>query len=145
MFNGYGAQETTDVLAVYCKLYPTHPVIFVLQSEELYQRLRDGVFAHSKKLLTLIPDNNLPLLTVLPGGQGKGRVPFAFQHDAHKRYNALIDIARQEFYLADREWFDEAVSLGYLDPDSIILDDGTTESAFFKVIAVVSDFNDHCV
>ncbi|KDR76076.1 hypothetical protein GALMADRAFT_210772 [Galerina marginata CBS 339.88] len=74
VFNGYGAQETCDMLSSVL-IHPCMPAYQVCGDEQTWTRFKQGVLDYQIGRLDLLATGSLPLVS--------GQRPFRMNHDAH--------------------------------------------------------------
>lgn len=124
VFNGYGAQEGCDAL-FHAFIHPGMPVTLVCRSDELWARFRRTIIDYQKILIQRLHSH--PFLPYVSGPKA-----FRMNTNGHKNFIATVLCYRRKSIYADQQWLDRAHSMGLLDADAIIQDDGTALGTFYR-------------
>jgi hypothetical protein len=118
VFNGYGAQETCDMLFEAC-IFPCMPTIAVCQDPGVWHRFKTSVFDYQDIRLGLV--NSKPL--ILP--YVSGRRPFRFNRDGHNKFLRHVSTYRRQSVKVDRDTLAKINDLNLLDFNATLQDNGT--------------------
>lgn len=114
-FNGYGAQETCDMLFE-AILHPLMPAYLVCQNDTLWKRLCDAVISYQKGRLDLATGNQFPIISK--------STTIQMRSSAHERFLRTIYCYRKKTVKVDKKHLEDLRSLGLLDPHATIQEDG---------------------
>ncbi|KAF8954277.1 hypothetical protein BDZ97DRAFT_2081817 [Flammula alnicola] len=120
VFNGYGAQETCDML---CSVFihPCMPVYQICADESLWKRFKQGVLDYQCDRLKLLETGSFPHVS--------GPRPFQMNHNAHDRFMAHVLCYRTRYVFADQLMLDGLHSRDLLNPHAIIQPTGTAQDS----------------
>lgn len=116
VFNGYGAQETCDMLFD-ALLSPCMPAYLVCQNADLWNRLLDAVCDYQQGRIDLVSCKTLPAISTA--------TLFTFKNSAHSDFLTKISCYRKKNVLVQAGVLEKINKLGLLDPEATILGDGT--------------------
>lgn len=121
VFNGYGAQETCDML-VLALIHPCMPSYFICLHESLWNRFKSTLIAYRLQRLEIARSPRLPNVS--------GTAAFRFNQEAHRKFlGHVVSYRRQDCYLS-ADAFRDAHDLGLFNLKGVIQDDGTVTSMF---------------
>lgn len=120
VFNGYGAQETCDML-VSAAIHPCMPAYLICRSAHLFGILLQAVIQydgsrHESVDSKLSPKGRLPYIS--------SKRPFRMNEDGHRRFLALVKCYRRKHVAVHQQELTTFHSKGLLNPDATIQDDG---------------------
>jgi len=116
-FNGYGAQETSDML-FQALIYPAMPTFAVCQDPQVWERFKTAVFLYQDTRLGLV--NSKPI--ILP--YVSSRRPFRFNRDGHNRFLRHVSTYRRQFVNVDRDTLAKINDFNLLDFNATLQDNG---------------------
>lgn len=116
VFNGYGAQETCDMLFE-ALLSPCMPAYLVCRNVDLWNRLLDAVRGYQQGRLDLVSGKTLPAISTA--------TLFNFKTSAHSDFLTKVYCYRKKNVLVSAGVLEKIHRLGLLDPEATIMDDGT--------------------
>lgn len=117
VFNGYGAQETCDML-FQSLLSPLMPAYLVCSHLQLWERFKTAVIEYQAKRIQIINDKLLPFVS--------GPRPFFMNVDGHNRFLMHVSTYRRKTVLVDQPLLTLLHNLGLLDPLATIQGDGSS-------------------
>ena len=117
VFNGYGAQETCDML-FQALLSPCIPTSAVCEDSQLWIRFKMAVFEYQEIRLALI--NSTP--SILPFVSG--RRPFHFNKDGHNRFLTHVSTYRRKYVKVNKDQLKQINEYNLLNPNAILQDNG---------------------
>ena len=117
VFNGYGAQETCDMLVEAC-IHPATPTVVVCRNDVVWGRFYAAVFSYQQERIRIVTAVPSELRYV------SGQRPFRFNKDAHHRFLAHVSAYRRTHVKVKQEALAKMQELGLLDPRAVIQDDG---------------------
>lgn len=126
VFNGYGAQETCDMLYM-AILSPCMPAYLVCRNDVLWKRFSEAVVNYQRQRLDLVSGTDLPAIS--------GKQVIFMNTKAHEKFIGTVSCYRKKQVKVHRDCLKLYHSLGLLDPDATIQDDGTAvgKSLFYLV------------
>jgi hypothetical protein len=119
VFNGYGAQETCDML-VNALIYPTMPAFAVCSDDPVWARFKTAVFGYQKERVEIVM--TLPYVS--------GPRPFRFNKDSHGRFLVHVFSYRRSHVKVNQDTLTKIQSLGLLDPGAMIQNNGIAKGEF---------------
>jgi len=121
VFNGYGAQETCDML-VQALISPAMPVVAVCSDPEIWSRFETTVFEYQRKRIELATchPSCLPYVS--------GTDPFRFNVDGHNRFLKHVSAYRRSYVRVGSCELDRMNRLNLLNPEAIIQNNGVGHS-----------------
>ncbi|KDR73757.1 hypothetical protein GALMADRAFT_212561 [Galerina marginata CBS 339.88] len=125
VFNGYGAQETCDMLCSVL-IQPCMPAYFVCVDDALWKRFRQGVIDYQLERLRLLSTKPFPYVS--------GSKPFRMNHDAHERFMKHVLCYRKQYVSVDQRILDAMHRRELLNPRAVI------QSSGFAKVPDPSDF-----
>ncbi|KAJ7660424.1 hypothetical protein B0H17DRAFT_1185359 [Mycena rosella] len=96
IFNGFGAQETTDLLLA-ALIHPQMPTTYVCRDDHVWGCFRQAVIDYDKHRMDLLLPSRLPYVS--------GPRPFCMNADGHRRYLACISTYRRTCHTAGSALF----------------------------------------
>lgn len=123
VFNGYGAQETSDMLFE-AMIFPGMPTLAVCQDPNVWHRFKTAVFDYQDIRLGLV--NSKPI--ILP--YVSGRRPFRFNRDGHNKFLRHVSTYRRQFVKVERDTLSKINELNLLDFNATLLDNGTASGMY---------------
>jgi hypothetical protein len=117
VFNGYGAQETCDML-VEALIHPAMPTLAVCSDEIVWARFTDAVFSYQKERVRIATATPSPLPYV------SGAHPFRFDKDGHHRFLVHVSAYRRSHVKVTQDTLSKMQALGLLTPSAIIQSNG---------------------
>jgi len=123
VFNGYGAQETSDMLFE-ALIHPAMSTFDICRDETVWARFKAAVFSYQKEriqLATATP-SKLPYVS--------GPLPFRFDKDGHHRFLAHVSTYRRTHVKVTQERLSKIQALGLLIPSAIIQSNGVATGMF---------------
>lgn len=127
-FNGYGAQETCDMLAVYAILWPGMPVSLVCKEVKLWRQLLEATFAYQRDHIRALEEGHFPSVS--------GSRPFRAYADAHERFLAGIPCCRRRFVHVSIDVLNMYNSLSLLKPHQVIGRNGKAEGKIHQWVTL---------
>ena len=127
VFNGYGAQETCDML-VQALIHPFMPAFEVCSDNTVWARFSAAVFSYQEeriKIITAVPSK----LAYVSGSR-----PFRFNKDAHHRFLAHVIAYRRSHVKVTQENLRRIQALGLLNSCAIIQNNGSAVGEFAFLI-----------
>lgn len=121
IFNGFGAQESCDVLFS-ALIHPLMPTTYICCSETLWERLRRALIEHHLLRVNRVLDPQSLSLTPLPYLSGQN--PFVMNTNGHKLYAAQVYCYRRSTVKLDAHQLTLAHTLGLFNPDAVLGTDG---------------------
>lgn len=125
VFNGYGAQEGCDVL-LRAFIHPGMPISLVCADNNLWSRLRLAIIEYHMEGIRRVYAKKPAYPYV------SGAMAFRMNNFGHSIFLGQITCYRKQFVWASQEWLDRAHSMGLLNPDAIIQDDGNALGKCFR-------------
>jgi hypothetical protein len=119
VFNGYGAQETCDML-VEALIYPTMPTVSVCSGEDIWKRFKDKVISYQKERVSIALTTRTSLMLPYVSNDR----PFRFDIKGHNLFLSHVSAYRRSHVKVDQEELDKMQALGLLNPLAILQDDG---------------------
>jgi hypothetical protein len=123
VFNGYGAQETCDML-FQALIYPSMPTFAVCQDPDVWHRFKTAVFDYQEIRLSLV--NSKPL--ILPFVSG--RRSFRFNRDGHNKFLRHVSTYRRQFVKVDSDTLAKINEFNLLDFNATLQDNGTASGMY---------------
>ena len=123
VFNGYGAQETCDML-IYALLSPAMPAYAICCDSELWTRFEKTIFDYQKKRLELATARPVVLPYV------SGIHPFRFNVDGHNRFLAHVLGYKRSHVKVDKSLLEQMLAMNLLNPSAIIQNNGIGRSKY---------------
>ncbi|KAF9030250.1 hypothetical protein BDZ89DRAFT_1132547 [Hymenopellis radicata] len=114
--NGYGAQETTDMLWM-ARIHPCMPIYCIATNSELWDH-----FVHTHREYQL---GRLHMLVTTQLANVSGDGAFRFNEDAHIRFLRTVPIYRRATVRLERDTFLSVVEQNLLNPKATLCDNGT--------------------
>ncbi|KAJ7443076.1 hypothetical protein B0H11DRAFT_1932063 [Mycena galericulata] len=119
VFNGFGAQEATDLLLL-ALIHPQMPSVDVCGHEEVWSRFVSAIIDYDKSRMDLaLPSSSLPFVS--------GDSPLRMNTDGHNRYLYHISCYRRSHVILDAAKLDAAHKLGLFLPNVIIQPNGIAQ------------------
>ncbi|KAJ7439172.1 hypothetical protein B0H11DRAFT_2205856 [Mycena galericulata] len=116
VFNGFGAQEATDLLCL-ALIHPVMRSVDVCGHEEVWSRFVSAIIDYDKSRMDLaLPSSSLPFVS--------GDSPFRMNTDGHNRYLYHISCYRRSHVILDAARLEAAHKLGLFLPNAIIQPNG---------------------
>jgi hypothetical protein len=125
VFNGYGAQETSDML-FQALIHPCMPTSAVCRDPGVWDRFKTAVFDYQDIRLSLV--NSKPV--ILP--YISGRQPFRFNRDGHNKFLRHVSTYRRQFEKVDREMLAKINNFNLLDFEATLEDNGIASGMCFQ-------------
>ena len=116
VFNGYGAQETCDMLFL-SLLSPLMPAHLVCSHLQLWERFKKAVIKYQADRIRIVGDKLLPFVSC--------NRPFFMNVDGHNRFLTHVSTYRRKNVLVDQPLLTCLHNLGLLEPSATIQDDGS--------------------
>ena len=136
-FNGYGAQETCDMLAVHAFIWPGMPARLVCKDEQLWSHLLEATFAYQRDRMKTLEEGNFPSVS--------GSRPFHTYVDAHERFLAGVPCCKRSFVPVTTDQLNMYHSLSLLDHRCTIRNQGNGEGkSLSKCICTVCLTHHQC-
>ena len=131
VFNGYGAQETCDML-VEALIYPTMPAASVCSDEDLWKRFKDKVISYQKERVSIALATRSSMMLPYVSSER----PFQFNIKGHNIFLSHVLAYRRSYVKVNQEELYKMQALGLLNPLAILQDDGHAvgESLFFILL-----------
>lgn len=132
VFNGYGAQEATDML-VLALIHPNMPAFEVCGNEELWERFVRTLKIYSLDRLSLANSSRgLPYVS--------SAWPFRFRKNAHVKYLLYISCYRRQSVNLGLDIVWTAHDLNLFNPEAVIQPDGLAvgERVFSSLFTVIA-------
>jgi hypothetical protein len=123
VFNGYGAQETCDML-VQALIHPFMPAFAVCSDDIVWARFSAAVFSYKKERIGIISAVPSKLAYV------SGPRPFRFNKDAHHRFLAHVIAYRRSHVKVTQDNLTRIQALGLLNTSAIIQNNGSAVGGF---------------
>jgi hypothetical protein len=117
VFNGYGAQETCDML-FQAMLSPCMPTWAVCEDPSTWERFKTTIFEYQDTRLALV--NSQP--SILP--YVSGRRPFHFNKDGHNRFLIHVSTYRRQFVRVHKDELAKINEFNLLNPSATLQNDG---------------------
>lgn len=136
VFNGYGAQETCDML-VEALIYPSMPTWAVCRDDEVWARFYAAVFSYQKervRIATAVP-SELPYVS--------GQRPFRFDKDGHGRFLVHVAAYRRTHVKVNQDTLSKMQELCLLDASAVIQNNGRAVGEFNNFIFKLSRLRSH--
>lgn len=111
VFNGYGAQETCDMLCG-ALIHPCMPVYQLCVDDVLWDRFRAAVINYQQDRFSLLGDGRFTYVS--------SDRPFGMNNDAHRRFLAHVACYRREHVFADQACIDQLQKFDLLNPSAVI-------------------------
>jgi hypothetical protein len=127
VFNGYGAQETSDMLFE-ALIHPAMSTFDVCRDETVWTRFKAAVFSYQKEriwIATASP-SKLPYVS--------GPLPFRFDKDGHHRFLAHVSTYRRSHVKVTQETLSKIQALGLLNPSAVIQSNGGAKGTIHNFI-----------
>ncbi|KAJ7478782.1 hypothetical protein B0H11DRAFT_2423767 [Mycena galericulata] len=116
VFNGFGAQEATDLLCL-ALIHPVMRSVDVCGHEEVWSRFVSAIIDYDKSRMDLaLPSSSLPFVS--------GDSPFRMNTDGHNGYLYHISCYRRSHVILDAARLEAAHKLGLFLPNAIIQPNG---------------------
>lgn len=136
VFNGYGAQETSDMLFT-ALIHPCMPVSLVCKDDQLWARLYSRVIGYQKERVELLE----PMTPAEGVRRTRGRLwhhvssdlAFRMNADGHKRFIRGVLTYRRKAVNIDRQLMEQMMMMGLLNPNATIQDDGTAKGEWCSI------------
>ncbi|KAJ3554371.1 hypothetical protein NP233_g12435 [Leucocoprinus birnbaumii] len=113
VFNGYGAQETNDMITN-VGLHPLLPVRLLCLDETLWKDFEREVVIYQQRRVDLVLKKGSRLSST------SGARPFEFKRNAHKQFMSYVTVYRRETFKASQEFLDMANARGLGNPAATI-------------------------
>ncbi|KAF7798752.1 hypothetical protein EIP86_009977 [Pleurotus ostreatoroseus] len=127
VFNGYGAQETTDMLFTAC-IHPRMPTYLVCKDDALWSSLKSRTFGYQEERIAALWASKK---VNRANGSKKAGYPYvsgslAFRMNVkgHARFLSDVPVFRRKEVRIDQTTLDLLLARGLLDPDATIQDNG---------------------
>ncbi|KAJ7700953.1 hypothetical protein B0H16DRAFT_1902854 [Mycena metata] len=121
VFNGCGAQETTDLLLL-AFIHPQMPALYVCANSHIWSRLVAALIWYDKDRATLgRPDQPMPYIS--------GPRPIRFNPDGHTKYLSTILAYRRSHVTLSGKDLQTVHDLGLFLSDAVIEEDGRARAA----------------
>ena len=121
VFNGYGAQETCDML-VEALIHPAMPVVAVCTDDTVWARFSTAVFSYQKERVRIATASQLPYVS--------GPRSFRFDKDGHHRFLKHVSSYRRTQVKVNQDTLTKIDTLGLLNPCAVIQNDGSAVGQF---------------
>ena len=119
VFNGYGAQETCDML-VEALIYPTMPTASVCGGEDIWKRFKDKIISYQKERVSIaLTTRSSAMLPYVSSDR-----PFRFNIKGHNSFLSNVSAYRRSYVKVNQEELYKMQALGLLNPLAILQDDG---------------------
>jgi hypothetical protein len=118
VFNGYGAQETCDML-FQALIFPCMFTYAVCKDPDVWHRFKTAVFEYQDIRLGLVRSKPLILPYV------SSRRPFRFNRDGHNRFLRHVSTYRRQSVKVERDTLAKINELNLLDFNAALQDNGT--------------------
>ena len=112
VFNGYGAQETCDML-VEALIHPSMPAFTVCSDDTVWARFSAAVFSYQKERIRITTER-----------------PFRFNKDTHHRFLAHVIAYRRSHIKVTQDNLTRIQALELLNPCAIIQNNGSAVGKF---------------
>lgn len=129
VFNGYGVQEATDMLAL-ARIHPDMPTYYVCKHPDLFARFKRNVVSYQTSRIQLMDTPGFPLIS--------GPFPFHFNAKAHEKFCLTLVSMRRSTLRMDQDALDEMHSMNLLNPNAVIQPDGKAIGESLLVYSVFS-------
>ena len=118
VFNGYGAQETCDML-FQALILPCMPTYAVCKDPDVWHRFKTAVFEYQDIRLGLVRSKPLilPYISSLR--------PFRFNRDGHNKFLRHVSTYRRQSVKVEHDTLAKINELNLLDPNATLQDNGT--------------------
>lgn len=116
VFNGYGAQESADML-FQALIHPVMPAHHICTNDLLFEHFSQAVIQYRQDQHTLINHPRLPLLS--------SAYPFIFRESAHRFFLQNISCFSRYHVPVTQQTLDILHQMQLVDPDAQIQPDGT--------------------
>jgi hypothetical protein len=126
VFNGYGAQETCDMLFE-ALIFPCMSTFAVCQDPDVWQRFQKAVFDYQDIRWSLVHSKPLILPYI------SGLRPFRFNRDGHNKFLTHVSTYRRQFVKVDRDTLAKINNLNLLDFNATLQEDGTAPGIYFSL------------
>lgn len=127
VFNGYGAQETCDMLFE-ALLSPFMPAFAICEDPQLWNRFETALFDYQETRLDLI--NSIP--SILPFVSG--RRPFRFDRNGHNLFLMHVSTYRRQYIKANSDQLAKLNKYNLLNPNAILQNDGRAVGKYCNLI-----------
>ncbi len=127
VFNGYGAQETCDML-VQALIHPFMSAFAVCNDDTVWARFSASVFSYQGERIRIISAAPSKLAFV------SGSRPFRFNKDAHHRFLAHVIDYRRSHVKVTQDNLTRIQALGLLNSSAIIQNNGSAVGEFAFLI-----------
>lgn len=121
VFNGYGAQETSDMLSQ-AAIHPVMPSFFICQSDSLFTHFKENVIDYQKSRLDLCKH---PRITSVSSFS-----PFRFNTSAHKFFLQRVLCSRRARVSVDVSTLAELHRRNLLNPNALLQDTGDADGEY---------------
>lgn len=118
VFNGYGAQETCDML-FQALISPLMPTYLICQHPALWLRFKTAVLDYPVGRLRILQEEALPYVS--------GLRPFHMKRDAHYRFLKHVYSYRRKHVTVNQDMLSLIHELDLVDPTKTIADDGSAK------------------
>jgi hypothetical protein len=118
VFNGYGAQETCDMLFE-ALIFPAMPTFAVCKDPDVWHRFKTAAFDYQDIHWGLV--NSKPI--ILP--YVSGCRPFRFNQDGHNKFLRHVSTYRRQFVKVERDTLAKINEFNLLDFKGTLQDNGT--------------------
>jgi hypothetical protein len=125
VFNGYGAQETCDML-FQALISPCMPTFAVCHDPDIWHRFKASVFDYQDIRWSLV--NSKPI--ILP--YVSSRRPFHFNRDGHNKFLRHVSTYRRQSVKVDRDTLAKINELNLLDSNATLQDNGRALGMYFQ-------------
>lgn len=159
VFNGYGAQETSDMLFA-ARIHPRMPCYLVCKDDELWKSFNHQAATYSQELIRRLQPAKSVAIEIVPQRQSarlrsaappsqkpqtraviqkekdhtwhyvSGASPFRMNIDGHNRFLSGVTTYRRLEVNLEKELFQRLSNDGLLNPRAVIQDDGTAKGAY---------------
>lgn len=116
VFNGYGAQESADML-FQALIHPVMPAHHICTNDSLFERFSQAVIQYRQDRHALVNHPRLPLLS--------SALPFVFKESAHRFFLQKVSCFSRYCVPVTQQTLDFLHQMQLLDPDAQIQSDGT--------------------
>jgi len=122
VFNGYGAQETCDML-IQAMIHPCMPVFLVCSDVAVWQHFKDALISYQQGRITLFKDKPFPHVS--------SRHPFQLNRDEHARFMAHVLCYRRQHVSLDQHQLDMFHSMNLFNPYAVLQSDGKGKGEYY--------------
>jgi hypothetical protein len=125
IFNGYGAQETCDML-FQALISPCMPMFAVCHDPDIWHQFKTVLFDYQDIRLELVKSKPIILPYV------SGSRSFHFNRDGHNRFLRHVSTYRRQSVKVDRDTLAEINELNLLDSNATLQDNGSALGMYFQ-------------